>query len=210
MAEKEKETQKYIERIAWGRDIKLNNQILKNIVSDEKQKILQMSEISILLDTYDDIFSDFDPRPYSQRALSDDFLLEAKKASKEKTSGNIELKLLIPKNKKDAEQENIIRKRLHAHFKKHFNLLQEEAKKTRLKGLFLVLIGVFLMMAATYIYSFKSTKFVFNLLFVLLEPAGWFITWYGLDQIFYTSNLKKQDLDFYSKMSKCQITFLTY
>ena len=36
----------------------------------EKQDLLSKGEISILLDTYDDIFSDFDPRPYSQRALS--------------------------------------------------------------------------------------------------------------------------------------------
>jgi len=35
-----------------------------------KKKLLQLSEISLIIDTYDDIFSDFDPRPYSQRALA--------------------------------------------------------------------------------------------------------------------------------------------
>ena len=35
----------------------------------EKQKLLEISEISLLLDSYDDIFSDFDQRPYAQRAL---------------------------------------------------------------------------------------------------------------------------------------------
>lgn len=50
---------------------------------EETEKILEMSEISIWLDNYDDIFSDFDPRPYSQRSLSDDFLAEAKKIEHE-------------------------------------------------------------------------------------------------------------------------------
>ncbi|MBI2151367.1 hypothetical protein HYU21_01420, partial [Candidatus Woesearchaeota archaeon] len=30
--------------------------------------------ISLVLDSYDDIFSDFDPRDYSEKALSEDFL----------------------------------------------------------------------------------------------------------------------------------------
>ena len=33
--------------------------------------------VSLWLDTYEDIFSDFDPRPYGQRALSEDFVAEA-------------------------------------------------------------------------------------------------------------------------------------
>ena len=41
-------------------------------------------DIPLVLDSYDDIFSDFDPRPYSERAMSGDFLLECKKASAEK------------------------------------------------------------------------------------------------------------------------------
>jgi hypothetical protein len=48
------------------------------------------NEIKLMLDTYDDIFSDFDPRPFSQRTLSEDFLEEARKASREKEMGNIE------------------------------------------------------------------------------------------------------------------------
>ena len=40
--------------------------------------------ISLILESYTDIFSDFDPRPYDQRTLSDDFLLECKKAVRRK------------------------------------------------------------------------------------------------------------------------------
>ena len=43
-------------------------------------KKFREGNISIVLDSYDDLFSDFDPRPYRIRALSDDFLLECKKS----------------------------------------------------------------------------------------------------------------------------------
>ena len=81
-----------------------------SISSQEKRQLLQLSEVSLWVDNYDEFFSDFDPRPYSQRTLSDDFLHEAKKAVREKASGKVELTLLIPKNKRAKEIENVIKK----------------------------------------------------------------------------------------------------
>lgn len=90
----------------------------KQISEEEKRKIFEISEVSLWLDSYDDIFSDFDPRPYSQRALSDDFLEEAKKAVKEKKTGELELRLLVPHSQRDLEKEIIIKRRLREYFKK--------------------------------------------------------------------------------------------
>ena len=59
------------------------------------QKLLGLSNISLSLNSYDDIFSGFDPRPYSQRALSDDFLAESKRASRDKELDGVELIFLI-------------------------------------------------------------------------------------------------------------------
>ena len=80
---------------------------------EEKQELLQKSEVSLWIDHYDDIFSDFDPRPYSQRGLSDDFLIEAKKFIKEKASGSFELIFLVPELMRKPESEGIIKKRLN-------------------------------------------------------------------------------------------------
>jgi hypothetical protein len=179
------------------------------ILEKEKEKLLKMSEISLWLDTYNDIFSSFDPRPYSGRALSDDFLIEAKKASREKVSGQIELKLLAPKKLRSVEQEATIKKRLQEHFKKHYNLLKEEARNIKITGGIMTFVGVLLMFAAGWLASI-NTKIVYNFLLVLLEPAGWFMAWFGLERIFYISALKKADLEFYEKMSKVTISFWSY
>jgi hypothetical protein len=37
-----------------------------------EQRIKDLKEISIAIDTWDDIYSDFDPRPYNERDLSEE------------------------------------------------------------------------------------------------------------------------------------------
>jgi hypothetical protein len=108
-----------------------------------KEQLLKISEISLWLDTYDDIFSDFDPRPFSQRSLSVDFLDELKRASRDKVSGQIELKFLIPDKQRIVETELQIRKRLREHFKKHHSQLIEDKKKISKNGFLIASFGFF-------------------------------------------------------------------
>lgn len=208
MAEQQKE-QKEIQKIAWGRNVQ-NKENFKSEEEKKKQLYLQMSEISIILDTYEDIFSDFDPRPYSVRTLSDDFLHEMRKATKEKDIDGFELRFMIPKNKQNTENEKIVRKRLHDYFKKHYHLQKQENRKLFQVALFLSSLGVLLMFISTYISSQESSAFFMNLLLVILEPTGWFMTWYGLEQIFYKVQQKKEEIRFYEKMTKCKISFVQY
>ena len=178
----------------------------------EKEKLLKMSEISIVLDTYDDIFSDFDPRPYIYRALSDDFLIEIKKAVRDKPSGIIELKLLMPSDKRKLDQENLVKRRLRDHFKKHYLQMINEVGYIKRKAIGMIILGIALMICAAFVsyYFLENGKFISHLLIVLLEPAGWFIFWTGLDQIFYEIKDKKPGLDFYEKMSQAEIWFYDY
>jgi len=187
-----------------------NSETPAEIKDAEKQKLLRLSEISIWLDTYDDIFSDFDPRPYPQRALSDDFLSEAKKAAKEKSSGAIELKFLIPEQKRDAALENIIKKRLHEYFKKHSAMMKKEIKGIKRKSAFFLLAGVSAMFAASLVSQLTATHLAWNFVFVLLEPTGWFMVWFGLEHIFGTAGQKKQELQFFKKMANSKIEFTPY
>ncbi len=175
----------------------------------EKQALLQMSEISLILDTYDDIFSDFDPRHYSQRALSDDFLQEIKRASRDKPTGTIEIKFMMPAHLRSREQENIIARRLHEHFHKHYLKEQEEIKRIKREGLLLAGLGVLFLFISAYLYTLSEKLFIY-LLIVIFEPAGWFSVWTGLDQWYYTAKSKKPDAAFYEKMSKADISFVGY
>jgi hypothetical protein len=180
------------------------------IAEVQKHKLLALSEVSLWLDTYDDIFSDFDPRPYSERAMSDDFLAESKKAVREKESGTIDLKFLIPAAKRDSKLEDVIKKRLHEHFRKQYHRLKDETRSIKTTGSLMMSLGMVMMVAATYMRSIQIEGFLYYLALVFLEPGGWFTTWYGLDHIFYHAGEMKPELDFYQKMSHCEIHFLVY
>lgn len=174
------------------------------------KNLLEKASISLLLDNYDGIFSDFDPRPYSERAISDDFLLEAKKATREVTSGLVQLRFLVPKSIKNTQHEAIIKERLHHHFKKNEMALAHEVKNLVKKGITLSIGGFFLMFFVSIVSHYFTINLWTDFLRILFEPAGWFSVWYGLDQIFYFSKEKKPELEFYKKMMHADIHFEGY
>lgn len=173
------------------------------------QSLLAKAEISILLDTYDDIFSDFDPRPYSQRALSDDFLLEAKKATLDK-DGTFDLSFMIPKAKRNFEHEVLVRRRLREHFKKHALLLERDIQNIKKKGILLLLGGLVMLLLAALVTFYSHGMIFFNLILVVLEPAGWFLFWIGGEKFVYEKRNKDPELIFYQKMTRCEISFHAY
>ncbi len=177
---------------------------------EKEEESEKQANISLILDTYDDIFSDFDPRPYSERAMSDDFLNEMRNASRDKPSGGIELTLSMPADKRNLTKEGLIKRRLIEHFKKHHLEMQREYKRIRNKGITLAAIGISMITAASYLASLKLESFWFHFLIILLEPGGWFLGWTGLDQLYYTIEEHKKDMRFYDKMTRCEITFVSH
>jgi hypothetical protein len=102
--------------------------------------------------------------------------------------------------------------RLHNHFRRHHELLEQEMAAIKKKGFFMTAGGLFMLILAA-IISFllgESHPFWARLLLVLLEPAGWFTAWTGLDQFYYTAKLKQPDLDFYHKMVRSAVIFVPY
>lgn len=178
---------------------------------DEKKKdLLKQSKISMILNNYDDIFSDFDPRSFTDRALSHDFLLEAKNASHDKSLGTIELSFLIPSHLRNTGEEFVIKKRLHDHFRKHQEELKREIKHTKMRGLRFAITGACLGAIATFITVASINTVLKSALVILLEPASWFSIWTGFDYIFFVPHTEKTELAFYQKMEKAQITFHGY
>jgi hypothetical protein len=53
----------------------------------------------------------------------------------------------------------------------------------------------------------EQRGFLLSLARVILEPAGWFLAWYGMDHILYHSNTNKYEREFSDKMSHAEIVF---
>ncbi len=170
----------------------------------------QKTVVSLWLDEYDNLFSDFDPRSFSQRVVSDDFLHEAQKVVPDASSGPMQLTLLIPHSKKDIAAEKIITSRLHSFFVKKCAYFEKEVKKIVQKGIKVSLLGIVLIFFATLFSDIEHTSLFYTFLRVLLEPSGWFAVWYGLDHIFYLSKENKGLHFFYKRLEKAQIVFDVY
>ena len=117
----------------------------------EQKDILKQSNISLILDSYDDIFSSFDARPYSEKALSVDFLAECKNAVRDKGEYEIEMRLLMPKDKRNFKEETTIKKRLKIHFGKHFVEKEQEILKVKKEGFIWVSLGVLLLLGIIFV-----------------------------------------------------------
>jgi hypothetical protein len=168
-------------------------------------------QISIKVEGYDDIFSDFDARPYSKRSLSVDFLDEIKRASYDKSDEGIELAINVPRDKREKADEEVISDRLARHFQRHYQMLVQEKRGVIKNGSLMVILGVICMVAATFVlFEDPSHNLLLSFLIVFLEPAAWFLLWEGMDLIIFHSKNINKELDFYRKMSNCEINYVSY
>ena len=183
---------------------------MKNQTIEETRHFLNKPEISIWIDKYDDVFSDFDSRPFAERALSDDFLREVRKMASEKSSGEIELKFHILDDQRNPESEAIIINNLNTHFRHIAEALKSEQQQILLKGFALLGAG-FLLMTFLIILSTMPSKGTFLTgMYTMLEPVGWFMTWTGLDHVFQNSRKAKSNLHYNSMMAHASIAFSSF
>ena len=181
--------------------------------NDEVKNLLNETEVSLILDTYDDIFSDFDPRPYSQRSVSEDFLVAAKRATRDRGAG-LELHFLIPKVARNPSHEDLIKQRLKDHFRKHYRTIKTEDKIHRKQAIFLIVIGVVIGLIDALTISTPATfdlSAVFtDVIGLVLTPASWYSIWAGFDRLLTRSKEDTEEEAFYKKMRDVQITFSDY
>lgn len=169
------------------------------------ENILHAARISLWLDTYDDIFSDFDPRPYAQRALSEDFLAESRRAVRDRTERKLELRLLLPTAQRSSSTETVVRKRLREHFARHAAMLATERKRRVIRGILTACAGFAIIAVAASIP--EGEGFGRRIIGIILEPSGWFTMWFGFDTVFYGTREIEQDTKFYQRMAQADILF---
>jgi len=162
--------------------------------------------IYLWLDSYDDIYSDFDSRHYQSRKISEDFVAELRFEIKNlPDSPNMILFLTARKRKKSLEL--VIAPSLHSFFTSQFKWHRDLCQQKLTKGLLLLIIGVMVMLLNSWLIYGAPVSFLFVCIKVLLEPAGWFLLWAGLDFLFYDFSDFRKTRDFYSILSRMKIYF---
>ncbi len=167
-------------------------------------------EMLVWLDTYDDIFSDFDPRPYAQRELSDDFLKELGRRYMENTKGGLEVHFHIPAQAREARLEGIIRKRLREHFAHELHELRAQIKERKGQGLRYLAIGFGLLLVDVLINYVQIDALTVKIASILITPAGWFALWTGMERVVQVPYKLEHLRSFYERFSKCNYSFVTH
>ena len=89
-------------------------------------------------------------------------------------------------------------------------LMIDEVKGLKKKGTGMAFVGVILIMIATYLYSLSSSNYLILFFETLLEPAGWFTAWTGMEDIYYGGRELNKELKFYERISNAEIAFNSY
>ena len=176
-------------------------------VSD--QRIKDMKEVSLAIDNWDDIFSDFDPRPLSERALSEDFIFELKKRYRETRKGNYLVTIFAPVALKDEKSERGVIQRLKRHFKHRSLTRQRELNRIRTRGFLFVIIGILFLGFLTLSTYFRYfSELTIEILGIIFMPLGWFGIWEGFSKIVDTSPIFMQEEILFGKLSRAEYRFI--
>lgn len=162
-------------------------------------------EILIALETYDDLFSDFDIRGYRERAISRDFLDELRiRLRRLGTMVGFDLVFLMPAEGRNAEDEALIIERLHTFFEERQAHYRREDRRRRLSSLLFVSIGLALSCAANFFVQRINSFPLFK--DFLLIPA-WFFVWSGLELFLKSREEIGRKKKYYSALSESRTAF---
>jgi hypothetical protein len=178
-------------------------------MTEVDQRIKDIKEISIAIDTWDDVFSDFDPRPLNERDLSEDFIAELKKRYRATKTGGFRISIYAPITLKDDKAEKTVVQRLKKHFKFWAALRQKQLNGIRLRGGMFVGFGiVFLGFLTLITYHQLFSDFAIEILGIVLMPLGWFGIWEGFSKIVDTSPKFMEEEIRFAKLAKAEYRFI--
>jgi len=176
-----------------------------------RNQVKTLKEISVVIDNWDDIFSDFDPRPPGERVLSEDFILELKKRYRESRSGSFVITLNAPLSLRDEATEKKVVKQIKAHFRRVFLQRKKEVLRLRVRGGIFVTTGICSLGFLTLITYYRLfSNLAIELLSIVFMPLGWFGIWEGFSKLVDTSPAVIQEKKLFEKLANAAFKFKFY
>jgi len=173
-----------------------------------KQRLDDINAISIAIDTYDDIFSDFDPRDISQRDLSEDFIIELTRRHRQDIKGKYDVVLVAPKSIEDPAAEKKIISRLNRYFHQRYRRYAKSISELRLRGLIYIAIGMAALITLSLLTYYKRLEtLMLEVIGIIFMPLGWFGIWEGFSKIVDIPFRLGSDTQVYSKLSRAAYKF---
>ena len=160
-------------------------------------------EITLALGSYDDIFDDFDRQGYIERAISADLVNElGSRIKKTELKDRIAISFSMPKEKREKGTEEVISKRLGAHFANMSRYWEEKERETTNFAMFILALGLVFFIVGQRIID-EVAPF-FDEYFII--PA-WVFTFHGLDKLTIERPKATSRKQFYEAVNRAKIAF---
>jgi hypothetical protein len=163
--------------------------------------------IEVLLDTYDDVYDEWDPSPFKRRDIEDefdDFVWDSSQdiPLKHKTK----LVLYLPESEKNEQKERILREAYDNFYT--FRLIRAlKAIKTIQKKILLYLILSVMFLYIGYFYSAESGIFM-SVLKEGIFIGGWVFLWEVFTLVFITLGESRRDIKHTKRILESKICFV--
>ena len=167
-----------------------------------------LSFVDFWLDGYNDIFSDFDPSPYSKRTISEDFISEVNRRFPE-LKENFEIRISVPGQLRSAKSESVVKRRLKEQFSRMEKRAEEKINKSRRRGA-IYFAGGFTVLSVLLLLEGSAEELLpVKMLGLVLAPLGWFGVWEGTRNIIEgpEEQIKKRKL--YRALSEAKYEFFS-
>ena len=178
-------------------------------IHPHEKLLARRSRVGIAISTYDDLFSDFDPRPYKERQLSEDFLSELRRFFFDKAPDSLDIVLVIPAAMRSPALERVIKKRLHIYFHKKNREVAKRLKHKAIRSWAKVAVALSLMLATGYLATRAGQVLWMNIVKVMVEPASWFLFWTSIEELIVVRQSRRNDAQYFHRLSECKIVFLS-
>jgi len=171
----------------------------------EKKSITSALQSAVIaLDTYDDIFSDFDPSPFETRILSDDFLIELGRRYAETQKGELTVTFTIPGSLRSEKIESLVKKRIRDYFKARYAKALKQVKGNQKSGIIRVAAGVIVALPIVFFPALAALN-----VDPLLSVVSWYLVWTGLDRLLEVPGKLSSELNFCDRFHKAKYTFVS-
>ncbi len=160
-------------------------------------------QVQIAIDTYDDLFSDFDIRDYRERFFSNDFLGELKmRTNRPLDAKPLAIKLVIPSDERDEDSEAIILERIRDFFAMRLERNKSKKRASLITAVKFEAIGLIFMLAANLL-----SRFTADFLRDFLLIPSWFFVWSGLEKYMYNIRNLDKKIRFYGVLTRSSVRF---
>ena len=142
--------------------------------------------IEVSLDTYDEVYDDWDPSPFKRRDIEDEFNDYIYNSSEDiPLNYNIGIVLHLPIIKKDTKKENMLISAIRSYYTYEVERVNKRKRNLFRRTLSYLIMSI-LLLSAGYFFVNNSEMVILNVLHEGILIGGWVFLWEFFTNIFIT------------------------